>query len=92
MKFTIGYHEVEGSLAVLKKPVAILRKNFEVSDLLNTHEESSAIVRSGFEVVGIVRNKYIFKNRPRAMISKPEATKKRRVMTNPFAAALNSAQ
>jgi hypothetical protein len=28
LKFTIGYHEVEGSLTKLKKPVAILKRNF----------------------------------------------------------------
>lgn len=32
LKFTIGYHEVEGSLTKLKKPVAILKRNFAAPD------------------------------------------------------------
>lgn len=30
--FTIGYHEVEGSLTTLKKPVAILKRRFAAPD------------------------------------------------------------
>lgn len=43
------------------------------------------MVSEGFDVVGVIRRKYLFKIRPKAMISKPdESAKRRRVQTNIF--------
>jgi chromosome transmission fidelity protein 8 len=60
---TIGYHQLEGTEQPLKKPYAILQK-----------DESKA--RDGsmaYSVAGFVTKKYLFKQRPRALISKPAA-------------------
>ncbi|KAL6780557.1 hypothetical protein ACKKBF_B12635 [Auxenochlorella protothecoides x Auxenochlorella symbiontica] len=57
---TIGYHQLEGSRVPLKKPFAILEKD--------TSEGST-----GYQVVGVVREKYKFSARPRPLISKPRA-------------------
>lgn len=52
---TIGYHQLEGVEQKLKKPYAILQKDGEGS----------------YTIVGFVSSKYLFKQRPRAMISRP---------------------
>ena len=85
----MGYHEIEGSLIALKKPVALLRSRFAALDEQATAMETSddiegSKVCEGFDIIGIVRKKYVFKHRPKAMISKPEATKKLRTATNFF--------
>ena len=64
MQLTVGYHRLEGKLVALRKPLAILRK---------TGSEGS----SSFEVVGVARSKWLFKTRPLALISAPEASGKR---------------
>jgi chromosome transmission fidelity protein 8 len=58
---TVGYHQLEGKRVPLKKPLAIMEKT----------EESQPEGGVGYVVVGVIRNKYLFKTRPRAMISKP---------------------
>jgi hypothetical protein len=48
------------------------------------------MVSEGFDVVGVIRRKYLFKLRPKAMISKPDALgkgKRRRVAGNIFGTA-----
>lgn len=54
---TIGYHQLEGVEQKLKKPFAILQKDDKGS--------------GSYTVVGFVSSKYLFKQRPRAMISRP---------------------
>mmetsp|Transcript_23527 Transcript_23527/g.51418 ORF Transcript_23527/g.51418 Transcript_23527/m.51418 type:complete len:140 (-) Transcript_23527:2-421(-) len=89
IKVTVGYHEIEGSLIALKKPVALLRSRFATSDeeatpMQTSDDNDEAKVCEGFDIIGIVRKKYMFKHRPKALISKPEATKKLRTATNFF--------
>jgi hypothetical protein len=52
------------------------------------------MVSEGFDVVGVIRRKYLFKIRPKAMISKPDASgkgKRRRVAGNIFGTAAAAA-
>ncbi|GFR51016.1 hypothetical protein Agub_g13343 [Astrephomene gubernaculifera] len=64
LQLTIGYHQLEGKRVSLKKPMAILSKS-----------DSKAQQAGGtaYEVVGVIRHQYLFKTRPRALISKPGA-------------------
>ena len=57
---TIGYHQLEGVEQKLKKPYAILQKDGEGS--------------GSYTIVGFVSSKYLFKQRPRAIISRPAGT------------------
>jgi chromosome transmission fidelity protein 8 len=56
IQLTIGYHQLEGVEQKLKKPYAIIQKS----------EDNSSYI-----VVGYITKKYLFKQRPRALISKP---------------------
>ena len=67
LSLTVGYHEVEGKLSTLKKPLAILSR---VAG--DTGGELS------YEVVGVIRRKYHFKTRPKALISKPDPGKRQK--------------
>mmetsp|Transcript_13351 Transcript_13351/g.18242 ORF Transcript_13351/g.18242 Transcript_13351/m.18242 type:complete len:137 (+) Transcript_13351:168-578(+) len=88
IKLTCGYHEVEGSLVDLKKPIAILKKRLKQ----NAEALDTEVICEAFDIVGVVRKKYMFKHRPKALISKPEATKKqRRATTTPFTTKMQSA-
>ncbi|XP_065868442.1 uncharacterized protein [Euphorbia lathyris] len=66
--FTVGYHELTGSKVSLKKPLLVLKKvkHMDVDEDCGNH---SATVE--MDVVGIIRHKILFKNRPKALISKP---------------------
>ncbi|KAK9868158.1 hypothetical protein WJX84_002314 [Apatococcus fuscideae] len=59
LQLTIGHHQLTGKLVDLKKPLVVLQK---VSD-----------PHINYQAVGIIRRKYHFKTRPRAMISKPHS-------------------
>lgn len=61
--FTVGYHELSGTKMPLKKPIVILRKR-------KIHiGKSEDLSRTELEVVGIIRHRILFKNRPKALIS-----------------------
>lgn len=66
LQLTIGHHRVEGKQVQLKKPLAILRKS-----------PASGPDGVAYDVVGVIRSKVHFKTRPLALISAPEAGKKR---------------
>mmetsp|Transcript_13953 Transcript_13953/g.58261 ORF Transcript_13953/g.58261 Transcript_13953/m.58261 type:complete len:153 (-) Transcript_13953:23-481(-) len=67
--FTIGYHRLEGKEIKLKKPLAIL----EAAD------DDGQQGRRTLKVVGVVRRKFHFKDRPRALIGpREDADKKKR--------------
>ncbi|CAM6089274.1 unnamed protein product [Calypogeia fissa] len=73
--FNVGYHELEGSKVTLKKPLVIMKKkkvaeNEMEVDLSESYGQGSSDVE--MEVVGIIRHKLLFKNRPKALISRPE--------------------
>lgn len=61
VNLVVGYHQLEGSVVALKKPLAVMQK---VRDAAGGAE---------LEVVGVIRKKLWFKNRPKALISKPDA-------------------
>ena len=72
--FVIGHHRLEGKFETLKRPFALLRK-------------SSKCDGDGveFDVATVVKEKIVFKNRPRPLVSSNDgrnnaATKKRRVL------------
>lgn len=92
---TIGYHQLDGKVMDLKKPLLLLERREEGEVMGEDEAEappgykaSRAPVRTGFtrgafscpnllrQVVGVLRKKYLFKNRPRALISKPEQLKR----------------
>ncbi|PNW82508.1 hypothetical protein CHLRE_06g281750v5 [Chlamydomonas reinhardtii] len=76
LQLTIGYHQLEGKKLTLKKPMAILGK-VEASPCgpMECGEEMAAAEsrNTAYEVVGVIRHQYLFKTRPRALISKPGA-------------------
>ncbi|KAH7867570.1 hypothetical protein Vadar_004074 [Vaccinium darrowii] len=67
--FTVGYHELMGSKIPLKKPLLVLKKMRRDSDAENSGTESSSRVE--LEVIGIIRQRILFKTRPKALISRP---------------------
>ncbi len=72
LTLTVGYHQVEGKLTTLKTPLAILSR-------VGAHADAGEGDRAGevaYEVVGVVRHKYHFKTRPKALISKPDPGKR----------------
>ncbi|GFY84238.1 hypothetical protein Acr_03g0010120 [Actinidia rufa] len=56
--FTVGYHELTGSKVPLKKPLLVLKK------IRHADEEKVEL-----EVIGIIRQRILFKTRPKALIS-----------------------
>lgn len=59
VQLTIGYHQIEGKTVKLKKPQLILEKVLQGSGGIE------------YKVVGVIKSKYLFKSRPKALISKP---------------------
>jgi len=59
----LGYHEVTGTKVKLKKPLLVLRK--KVSGGAGDQEPPAAVVE--LEVIGIIRHKILFKDRPKAL-------------------------
>ncbi|CAA7399075.1 unnamed protein product [Spirodela intermedia] len=70
-KFTVGYHELSGTKVPLKKPLLVLKKRKEES--LGGAESST----TELEVIGIIRHRILFKNRPKALISVPQTKEKK---------------
>jgi len=64
--FTIGYHELTGSRVALKKPLLVLKK-VKHSDAGSSADSKSSTVE--LDVVGIIRQKILFKTRPKALIT-----------------------
>uniref|UniRef100_A0A7N0ZTC1 Chromosome transmission fidelity protein 8 n=1 Tax=Kalanchoe fedtschenkoi TaxID=63787 RepID=A0A7N0ZTC1_KALFE len=67
--FTVGYHELTGSKVPLKKPLVVLKK---VENGTSDQEIVAAHKRVELEVVGIIRQRILFKTRPKALISRPQ--------------------
>lgn len=70
-KFVIGYHELEGTKVPLRKPMVIMKKvklddGMEVDNVSSTPSTATSLE---MRVVGVVRHKLLFKNRPKAIIS-----------------------
>ncbi|XP_016553956.1 putative uncharacterized protein DDB_G0287975 isoform X3 [Capsicum annuum] len=68
--FTVGYHELTGTKVPLKKPMLVLKKI-----KLDTEEEKDNISSSMVEldVIGVIRQRILFKTRPKALISNIDA-------------------
>ncbi|CAN4101478.1 unnamed protein product [Withania somnifera] len=64
--FTVGYHELTGTKVPLKKPMLVLKKI-----KFATKEEKGDINSSRVEldVIGVIRQRILFKTRPKALIS-----------------------
>ncbi|CAL5080753.1 unnamed protein product [Urochloa decumbens] len=84
--FTVGYHELAGTKVALKKPLLVLRKKKKVSggdggagDQESPAAAAAAEVEQELEVIGIIRHKILFKDRPKALISKPVTKEKKAV-------------
>ncbi|OIW06332.1 hypothetical protein TanjilG_14977 [Lupinus angustifolius] len=60
--FTVGYHELSGSKVPLKKPLLVLNK-------IKNEGGESGCSEVELRVVGIIRNRILFKTRPKALIS-----------------------
>lgn len=67
LQLTIANHQLEGKKVALKKPFAILQP--EATD--------QAGLCQSYKVIGMLHDKYLFKTRPRPLISKPDPTKRR---------------
>ncbi|EEF51412.1 putative uncharacterized protein DDB_G0287975 [Ricinus communis] len=74
--FTVGYHELTGSKVTLKKPLLVLKKVKYMDVDQGSDDQSASKVE--LDVIGIIRHKILFKNRPKALISKPEPVVKER--------------
>ncbi|XP_022764936.1 putative uncharacterized protein DDB_G0287975 isoform X7 [Durio zibethinus] len=68
--FTVGYHELTGSKVALKKPMLVLKKIKCMGT--DQSDEATSSSRVELDVVGIIRHKILFKNRPKALISGPQ--------------------
>ncbi|XP_057547699.1 uncharacterized protein LOC130826157 [Amaranthus tricolor] len=68
--FTIGYHELTGSKITLKKPFLVLKKvKHSEPDGDQNISSSKSSVNVELDVVGIIRQKIMFKTRPKALIT-----------------------
>ncbi|KAK3164709.1 hypothetical protein QOZ80_1AG0023520 [Eleusine coracana subsp. coracana] len=72
-----GYHELAGTKVTLKKPLLVLRKKKVHGDDQETPTTAAADVE--LEVIGIIRHKILFKDRPKALISKPPVKEKKTI-------------
>jgi hypothetical protein len=64
----VGYHELAGTKVSLKKPLLVLRKK-KVTGGAADQEPPMAAGEAELEVIGIIRHKILFKDRPKALIS-----------------------
>ncbi|KAF0912129.1 hypothetical protein E2562_013022 [Oryza meyeriana var. granulata] len=75
--FTVGYHELAGTKVTLKKPLLVLRKKKTTTEEVDN--ASTAGEKTELEVIGVIRHKILFKDRPKALISKPQVKEKKTV-------------
>jgi len=71
----VGQHELRGSSVKLEKPLAVLKKVASAHKPSIGTEEStspvSAASKSAYEIVGVVRHKFLFKDRPKVLLEMP---------------------
>ncbi|KAL4574829.1 hypothetical protein LXL04_021668 [Taraxacum kok-saghyz] len=79
--FTVGYHELSGSKIPMKKPLLVLKKKIIKSDMETDQNDDDDLNSSQveLEVIGIIRQRILFKTRPKALISKPQSPVKKKV-------------
>lgn len=73
--FTVGYHELSGTTVQLKKPLLVLQKKVAAGAAMLSQFSDSPPVE--LEVIGIIRQKILFKNRPKALTSRTQTKEKR---------------
>lgn len=61
VQLTIGHHQMEGKVVKLKKSLAII-------DVVTDSSNQPSRDR---KVIGVITQKYVFKSRPRPLITKP---------------------
>jgi len=77
VKIHIGYHEIEGKRIALQRPLAVLERTPAAAEAATVRAAGqgapaeNAVPSQGFAVVGVVRHRFLFKGRPRALITKP---------------------
>ncbi|KNA23908.1 hypothetical protein SOVF_019520 [Spinacia oleracea] len=64
--FTVAYHELTGTKVKLKKPLLVLKKVKHSDESVNSSESSATVE---LDVIGIIRQKILFKTRPKALIT-----------------------
>ena len=67
--FTVGYHELSGSKVPLKKPLLVLKKSIKSYMEIDHKDDDLNSSRVELEVIGIIRQRILFKTRPKALIS-----------------------
>jgi hypothetical protein len=67
----IGQHELKGSIVKFEKPLAVLKKlpaSNSAMDIDCEPSSDSSASSTSYEVVGVVRQKYLFKDRPKVLL------------------------
>jgi chromosome transmission fidelity protein 8 len=68
----IGQHELKGSVVTIEKPLAVLKKlkpdSSTMMDVENDDNSSETVSSTSYEVVGVVRQKFLFKDRPKVLL------------------------
>ena len=62
----MGYHELAGTKVTLKRPLLVLRKKVAAGA---ADQEPPTAAEVELEVIGVIRHKILFKERPKALIS-----------------------
>ncbi|XP_039836427.1 uncharacterized protein LOC120697317 isoform X2 [Panicum virgatum] len=87
--FTVGYHELAGTKVTLKKPLLVLRKKKVGGGAPDQEPPMAAEVE--LEVIGVIRHKILFKDRPKALISTAEQGEEGRAASSKLTPILGTA-
>lgn len=75
MVLKIGQHELRGASVKLEKPLAVLKKviraqnsSFRMESSYEYSEYHDNDTNPSYEIVGVVRHKFLFKDRPKVLL------------------------